>query len=146
MYAGYLVPGFRWLAILGLAACAAKRRSLTAWTLVGIVAGAEVGHDWSRVAIAFQVLGTIFLRLIRVIIAPLLFGTLVVGIAGHADVKKIGRMGIKALIYFEIVSTLAMMIGFVAINVSRAGRGQAFSKSEHRSPFHFRDECEHHGE
>jgi proton glutamate symport protein len=63
------------------------------------------------------------LRLIKVIIAPLLFGTLVVGIAGHADLKKVGRMGVKALIYFEIVSTIALLIGFAAINISRAGVG-----------------------
>lgn len=68
-----------------------------------------------------QFLGTIFLRLIKVIIAPLLFSTLVVGIAGHADLKRIGRLGIKSLVYFEIVSTIALLLGFVAINLSHAG-------------------------
>jgi proton glutamate symport protein len=57
-----------------------------------------------------------------VIIAPLLFGTLVVGIAGHADLRKVGRMGVKALIYFEVVSTLALLIGFAGIHISRAGQ------------------------
>ncbi len=116
-------PILRWLAILLLAGYAAARRSLTAWIAVGLFAGAEFGHDWPGAAAHLQFLGTIFLRLIKVIIAPLLFGTLVVGIAGHADLKKVGRLGIKSLIYFEIVSTLALLIGFAAITVSRAGEG-----------------------
>src|SRR6201984_1250488 len=113
----------RWIAIALLAAYATIRRSLSAWILVGLAAGAELGYDAHALAMRFQVLGTIFLRLIKVIIAPLLFGTLVVGIAGHADIKKVGRMGIKAIVYFEIVSTIAIFIGLAAINVSRAGVG-----------------------
>ena len=118
-----LLEGVRWGAILCIAAYAAARRSLTAWIIVGMIAGVEIGHDWPSIAVKLQILGTIFLRLIKVIIAPLLFGTLVVGIAGHADLKKVGRMGVKALVYFEIVSTLALLIGLVAINVSQAGVG-----------------------
>src|SRR5256884_1203968 len=113
----------RWLAILIFAAYATSRRSLTTWIFVGLLAGAEFGHDWPSVAVNLQLLGTIFLRLIKVIIAPLLFGVLVVGIAGHSDLKKVGRLGIKSLIYFEIVSTLAMLIGYAAIHISRAGEG-----------------------
>jgi len=113
----------RWAAILLFVVYAARKRSLTAWIVVGMVAGVEFGHDWPATAIKLQFLGTIFLRLIKVIIAPLLFGTLVVGIAGHADLKKVGRMGVKALVYFEIVSTIALLIGFAAINISRAGVG-----------------------
>jgi proton glutamate symport protein len=111
----------RCIAIAILAAYALASRSLTAWILVGMAAGAELGHDSPATAMRFQVLGSIFLRLIKVIIAPLLFGTLVVGIAGHADLKKVGRMGMKAIVYFEVVSTIAILIGLVAINVSRAG-------------------------
>lgn len=118
-----VLEGLRWVAILLLAAYATARRSLTAWIFVGMAAGAELGHDAPATAMHFQVLGSIFLRLIKVIIAPLLFGTLVVGIAGHADLKKVGRMGIKAIVYFEIVSTIAILIGLAAINVSRAGVG-----------------------
>jgi proton glutamate symport protein len=119
-----IVPGvLRWVAILLIAAYAASRRSLTVWILVGLLAGAEVGYDWPSTGVKLQFLGTIFLRLIKVIIAPLLFGTLVVGIAGHADLKKVGRLGVKSLIYFEIVSTIALLIGFAAINLSRAGEG-----------------------
>src|SRR5258706_1753966 len=113
----------RWLAILLIAAYATSRRSLTTWIFVGLLAGAEFGHDWPLVAVNLQLLGTIFLRLIKVIIAPLLFGVLVVGIAGHSDLKKGGRLGIKSLIYFEVVSTLAMLVGYVAIHISRAGEG-----------------------
>jgi Na+/H+-dicarboxylate symporter len=113
----------RWLAILLFAAYATSRRSLTSWIFVGLLAGAELGHDWPSVTVNLQLLGIIFLRLIKVIIAPLLFGTLVVGIASHADIKKIGRLALKSLLYFELVSTLAMLIGFAAINLSRAGYG-----------------------
>src|SRR5580658_7061806 len=72
----------RWVAIAVLAAYAGAKRSLTAWILVGLAAGAELGQDWPSAGEKVQFLGTIFLRLIKVIIAPLLFGTLVVGIAG----------------------------------------------------------------
>jgi proton glutamate symport protein len=113
----------RWLAIVLIAAIAIRRRSLTWWILVGLLAGAETGHDFPSFAANLQFLGTIFLRLIKTIIAPLLFGTLVVGIAGHGDLKKVGRLGIKSLVYFEIVSTIALLIGFAAINISRAGEG-----------------------
>jgi proton glutamate symport protein len=113
----------RWVAIVLFAAFATSRRSLTTWIFVGLLAGAEVGHDWPSVAVNLQLLGTIFLRLIKIIIAPLLFGVLVVGIAGHADLKKVGRLGIKSLVYFEIVSTLAMLVGYAAIHISRAGEG-----------------------
>jgi proton glutamate symport protein len=113
----------RWLVILLIAAYATSRRSLTTWIFVGLLAGAELGHDWPAVAVNLQLLGAIFLRLIKVIIAPLLFAVLVVGIAGHSDLKKVGRLGIKSLIYFELVSTLAMLVGYAAIHISRAGEG-----------------------
>jgi proton glutamate symport protein len=123
-----LLPALlRWVAILVIAVHATARRSLTAWILVGLLAGAEIGHDLPSFAANLQFLGAIFLRLIKVIIAPLLFGTLVVGIAGHADLKRVGRLGIKALVYFEFVSTIALLIGFAAINISRAGAGVPLS-------------------
>src|SRR6185437_10806513 len=113
----------RWIAIASFCAYAWVRRSLTAWIMVGILLGAEVGHDFPGFAKNLQVLGAIFLRLIRTIIAPLIFATLVVGIAGHSNLKQVGRMGIKALIYFELVTTIALFIGLGAINLSRAGVG-----------------------
>jgi Na+/H+-dicarboxylate symporter len=117
----------RWLALAFLANYSFRRKSLTTWIFLAMIAGAEFGYDWPATATSLQVLGTIFLRLIKVIIAPLLFGTLVIGIAGHADLKRVGRMGIKALIYFEVVSTLALLIGFAATNISRAGEGVALT-------------------
>ncbi len=113
----------RWLAIAGLVAYAFQRRSLTTWILVAMVAGAEVGHDWPEVAVKLRLLSQIFLKLIKTIIAPLIFATLVVGIAGHSDLKKVGRMGLKAIIYFELVTTGALFIGLAAINLSKAGVG-----------------------
>jgi len=113
----------RWAALTGLVGYAVARRSLTTWILLGLLAGAEIGHDAPATALRLQILGQIFLRLIKTIVAPLLFGTLVSGIAGHADLKKVGRLGIKALIFFEAVTTLALFIGLAAINVTRAGEG-----------------------
>jgi len=124
----------RWIAIALIAAYATSKRSLTAWILVGLLAGAEFGHDLPSAAVKVQLLGTIFLRLIRVIIAPLLFAVLVVGIASHPDLKKVGRLGIKSLVYFEVVSTIAMLVGLAAINLSRAGAGVRLPSSEASQP------------
>jgi len=85
--------------------------------------GLLTGWYFPDVAITLRPLSTIFIRLIRSLIAPLIFSTLVVGIAGHGDLKQVGRMGVKALIYFEIVTTLALVIGLVAVNIIRPGDG-----------------------
>ena len=100
-----------------------RSKNLTAWILISMFLGAELGHDLPGVAIHLKIISKIFLKLIKTVIAPLIFGTLVVGIAGHANLKQIGRMGGKALIYFEIVTTLALFIGLAAINISKAGEG-----------------------
>ncbi len=113
----------RWITLALLIAYAVVRRSLTTWIIVSMFLGAEIGHDWPNVATNLRVLSQIFLQLIKTIIAPLLFATLVSGIAGHADLKKVGRMGIKAIIYFELVTTIALFIGLAAINISKAGVG-----------------------
>ena len=113
----------RWGAIAALVAYAARRRSLTTWILVAMVAGAAIGHDFPDVAVSLRVLSQIFLRLIRTIVAPLLFATLVVGIAGHSNLRQVGRMGVKSLVYFEVVTTLALLIGWAAISISQAGVG-----------------------
>jgi len=113
----------RWLAIGALLLHGFYRRTLTTWILIAMVAGAAIGHDWPNVAINLRVISLIFLRLIKTIIAPLLFATLVSGIAAHSDLKKVGRMGVKAIVYFEIVTTLALVIGLASINISKAGVG-----------------------
>jgi proton glutamate symport protein len=114
---------FRILCLVLFVIYAFKKRSLTTWILVSMLAGAEFGYDIPEVARKLQFLSDIFLRLIKTIIAPLLFSTLVVGIAGHANIRQIGRMGWKSLLYFEILSTIALFIGLVAINLSKAGIG-----------------------
>ena len=98
-------------------------RSLTFWILVAIVVGAAFGHFFPEAAVSLRFVGQIFLRLIRTIVAPLLFATLVVGIAGHSNLRQVGRMGVKSLVYFEVVTTLALLIGWAAITISRAGEG-----------------------
>jgi proton glutamate symport protein len=113
----------RIFSVLLLVIYALRKKSLTTWILVCMVAGAEFGYDVPVIAKKLQVFSDIFLRLIKTIIAPLLFSTLVVGIAGHADIKQVGRMGWKSLLYFEIVSTLALFIGLIAINIGKAGVG-----------------------
>lgn len=118
-----ILTGSRWVTLAAFIGYAWFRRSLTTWIMVGILVGAEFGHDFPAQAKQLQVLSGIFLRLIRTIIAPLIFSTLVVGIAGHSNLKQVGRMGIKALLYFEVVTTIALFIGLGAINFSRAGVG-----------------------
>ena len=121
----YLLSSLR-LVIVGLLIFyAIKKRSLTTSILVAMFIGIEVGHDFKEIALQLKVLSDIFLRLIKTIIAPLLFATLVVGIAGHSNLKQVGRMGIKAIIYFEIVTTIALFIGLAAINISKAGVGSS---------------------
>ncbi len=118
-----LLLTLRWIALALLFVFALQRKSLTTWIVVSMFIGAELGHDWPNVATNLRVLSQIFLALIKTIIAPLLFATLVSGIAGHADLKKVGRMGVKALVYFEVVTTIALFIGLAAINISKAGVG-----------------------
>ena len=118
-----LLLAVRWITLATFIFYAAIRRTLTTWIVVAMLIGAALGHDWPSLAINLRVVAQIFLRLIKTIIAPLLFATLVSGIAAHSDLKKVGRMGVKALIYFEVVTTLALVIGLAAINISKAGVG-----------------------
>jgi proton glutamate symport protein len=115
--------GLRCAAIILLSVVAWRRRSLTPWIFVAMVAGAELGFDAPAVAISLRVFSDIFLRLIKTIVAPLILATLVTGIAGHGDLKSVGRIGIKSLVYFEIITTIALVVGLVAINISHAGVG-----------------------
>lgn len=97
------------------------KKSLTTWILVSMVIGIHVGFEFKEVALNLQVMSKVFLKLIKTIIGPILFATLVVGIAGHSNIKQVGRMGWKSLLYFEIVTTIALIIGLLAINISKAG-------------------------
>lgn len=113
----------RWVAIATLFWYGTQKKSLTTWIVVSMFVGAQFGHDFPDQAAHLKIVSDIFIKLIKTIIAPLLIGTLVVGIAGHSDTKQVGRMGIKALVYFEVVTTLALFVGLAAINLSKAGVG-----------------------
>ena len=121
--------GVRWTAIAALAVYGLRRRSITVWIFVAMVAGAELGFDAPTVAVNMRVFSDIFLRLIKTIVAPLILATLITGIAGHGDLKSVGRMGVKSLIYFEVATTFALAIGLIAINLSRAGVGLSMPTS-----------------
>jgi proton glutamate symport protein len=124
----YGVGGAAVLRVIGVVLLAVwARRSLTAWIFVAMLAGVELGVDAPRLAVESKVFSDIFLRLIRMIVAPLILGTLVTGIAGHGSLRQVGRIGVKSLVYFEVVTTLALLIGVVAINLSKAGVGLAMS-------------------
>lgn len=110
-----------WLFTAAVVGYAIYKKSLTTWILVAMVVGVQVGFTFREVALDLQVLSKVFLKLIKTVIGPILFATLVVGIAGHSNLKQLGRMGWKSLLYFEIVTTLALGIGLVAINISQAG-------------------------
>ena len=106
-----------------------KRPSLTAWILIALVAGVAFGAAFPAHGVKLGLLGTIFLRMIKSIIAPLLFGTLVSGIAGTGNVKTMGRIGGKAILYFEIVTTVALFVGLGAVNLVQPGVGVQLKKS-----------------
>lgn len=113
----------RWFTIGFLLYYGWMRRSLTTWIFISMVVGMELGFSFPEFSLKLNVLSGIFLRLIKTIIAPLIFSTLVVGIAAHSNLKQVGRMGIKAIVYFELVTTVALFIGLAAINLTRAGEG-----------------------
>jgi proton glutamate symport protein len=96
--------------------------------------GGEIGLDRPQFAEHLRVFSEIFLRLIKVIVAPLIFGTLVTGISGHGNLRSVGRIGLKSLIYFEVVTTLALLLGIGAINLSRAGEGLAIPQATTVAP------------
>lgn len=98
-------------------------KKLPTWILISMLIGVEIGYDFPQVAVKLDVLSKIFLKLIKTIIAPLIFATLVVGIAGHSNLKQVGRIAWKSLVYFYSATTLALFIGLAAINLSGAGRG-----------------------
>jgi proton glutamate symport protein len=106
-----------------------KRLSLTAWIFIGMAAGIAIGVLAPAFGIHLQPVSNIFLRLIKSIIAPLIFGTLVYGIAGAGNIKTMGRIGIKAIAYFEIVTTVALFLGLGAVNLVRPGEGMTLTRS-----------------
>ena len=95
----------------------------TAQIVAGLVGGVAVGYLWPSFGTELKPLADLFLRLVKMIVAPLLFSTLVVGIAGGGDTKTMGRVGLKALVYFEVATTVALVLGLVLVNVFRPGEG-----------------------
>jgi proton glutamate symport protein len=101
-----------------------RRLSLTQWIVVSMVVGIGVGWLFPDVAVNLQPLSNIFLRMIKSLIVPLLFSTLVIGVAGHGDdMKKVGRLALRSIIYFEIVTTLALAVGLLTVNIVKPGVG-----------------------
>src|ERR1700712_208837 len=101
-----------------------KKITLTHWIFIALVIGIGLGFVCPGWSPAYQVISNIFLRLIKCIIAPIIFGTLVVGIAGHTtDMKQVGKLALKSIIYFELVTTLALVFGLVAVNLVKPGEG-----------------------
>lgn len=103
---------------------ALRRLSLTQWILISMAVGTLIGWRFPEAAQQLKPLSTIFLRMIKSLITPLIFSTLVIGIAGHGDdMKRVGRLALKSLIYFEIVTTIALFIGLAAVNLTKPGVG-----------------------
>ena len=100
-----------------------KHSRLTAMIFAALILGVLFGHFCPETAVKMKTFAVIFLRMVKMIIAPLLFATLVTGLAGHGDVKKLGKIGLKTIIYFEIVTTLALIIGLTMGNIFNPGHG-----------------------
>lgn len=99
------------------------KKGLTIWILTSMILGIIIGIELPGVALALQPLSSGFIKLVKTIVGPILFATLVYGIAGHSDLKQVGRMAWKSLLYFNVATTFAIFIGLAAINISQAGVG-----------------------
>src|ERR671937_974594 len=97
--------------------------TLTTKIFIGLILGVLLGYLKPEWGTAVRPLSLLFLNLIKSIIAPLIFSTLVIGIAGTGDIKQVGRIGVKSLVYFHIVTTSALFIGLAAVNITRPGEG-----------------------
>src|SRR5213596_274041 len=98
-------------------------RSLYVQVITAVVIGVLLGHFYPAVGESMKPLGDAFIKLIKMIIAPIIFCTVVVGIAGMEDMKKVGKTGGLALLYFEIVSSIALVVGLAIVNLVRPGAG-----------------------
>ncbi len=108
-----------------------KHSKLTALIFIALILGVIVGHFAPDFAVKMKPFAVIFLRMVKMIIAPLLFATLVVGISGHGDAKRLGKIGLKTIIYFEIVTTLALIIGLTMANIFKPGVGFVTGNTPH---------------
>jgi aerobic C4-dicarboxylate transport protein len=96
--------------------------NLTFWVLIAVIAGVMLGHYFPATGVKMEVLGKRFVDLIKLFIGPIIFLTIVLGICGMGNLKKAGRIGIKSLVYFEIVTTLALLIGIIVANIIQPGK------------------------
>ena len=108
-----------------------KHSKLTALIFLALILGVIVGHFAPDFAVKMRPFAVIFLRMVKMIIAPLLFATLVVGVAGHGDAKSLGKIGLKTIIYFEVVTTLALIIGLTMANIFKPGVGFVTRNTPH---------------
>lgn len=113
----------RWIVASVLVLNAVVRKNLTTWILTCLVLGVFVGLDFPNLARALQPLSQGFIKLVKTIVGPILFATLVFGIAGHSDLKSVGRMAWKSMLYFVSATSCAIFIGLIVINITRAGVG-----------------------
>lgn len=115
--------GIRWIGLVAMMLIGIHHHKVTIWIFISMFVGAEIGYDFPEFAQGLNIFSKIFIKLVKCVIAPLIFGTLLVGIAGHSNIKQVGRLGWKSLLYFEVVTTIALAIGLIAINISKAGVG-----------------------
>jgi proton glutamate symport protein len=107
-----------------------RRISLTKWIIIFMVIGALIGWLNPDLGTSLKPLSTVFLRMIKSIVVPIIFGSLVIGIAGHGDdMKRVGRLALKSIIYFDIVTTIALIVGLLAVNLTKPGVGVKLSTS-----------------
>src|ERR1700722_11614958 len=111
-----------------------RRISMTGWIVIATILGALIGGLFPQEAKSLKVVSDIFLNLIKCIIVPLLFSTLVVGIAAHSDdLKAVGRLAFKSLVYFEVITTLALVVGLLVVNIAKPGVGVVLEESKDKA-------------
>lgn len=113
----------RWIVAIVLIFNAFVHKNLTTWILTCMVLGIFIGIDFPNAAMALQPFSKGFIKLVKTIVAPIIFGTLVYGIAGHSDLKQVGRMAWKSMLYFFCATSCAIFIGLTIINITKAGVG-----------------------
>src|SRR5690606_6911118 len=126
-----MMVSVRWITAIVLVTNAFVRKNLTTWILTCLVLGVFVGLDFPDLAVSMHPLSQGFIKLVKTIVGPILFATLVFGIAGHSDLKSVGRMAWKSMLYFFCATTCAIFIGLIVINITKAGIGVDIENMPH---------------
>lgn len=129
--ADQIMMSVRWGLAVVLVGYALLKKNLTTWILVCMLLGVFVGVDFPNFAAALHPLSKGFIKLVKTIVGPILFGTLVYGIAGHSDLKQVGRMAWKSMLYFFCATSCAIFIGLAVINITHAGVGVDIKSMPH---------------